>query len=195
MCANPNGTFLRSFFLNCFFLPVFFSGAAAPPVAGFAINLCLRCRFLLVRYRALTRTFASAGVCVRALSPHRKVTTMTEAAVGADLDQPLDMHRGVLTKITLDVGLILDDLANAVDFVLVQVLNFLVRVDAGCGQDTRRTGIADAVDVRERDDHVFVAWKIDACYACHISVPLFLILGAACAWRSRRSPAPLHGGG
>src|SRR5437763_15734172 len=112
MCANPNGTFLRSVFLNCFFLPVFVSGAAAPPVAGFAINLCLRCRFLLVRYRALTRTFASAGVRVRALSPDRKIATMTEAPIGADLDQPLDMHRGILAQVALDVGLILDDLAN-----------------------------------------------------------------------------------
>src|ERR1700690_1472653 len=38
ICATPNGTCLRSFFLNTFFLP-FFSGAAAPPgaAAGFAI--------------------------------------------------------------------------------------------------------------------------------------------------------------
>src|SRR6266699_82744 len=39
MCTTPNETCLHSFFLKVFFLP-FFSGAAAPPAAGFAISQC-----------------------------------------------------------------------------------------------------------------------------------------------------------
>src|SRR3954451_15695401 len=37
ICATPCDTCLRSFFLNCFFLP-FLSGAAVPAAAGFAIK-------------------------------------------------------------------------------------------------------------------------------------------------------------
>src|SRR5450759_1626545 len=46
-CTSPCGTCLRSFFLNCFFLP-FFSGAAAPPAAaaaGFAMFTVLSSQF------------------------------------------------------------------------------------------------------------------------------------------------------
>src|ERR1700760_865705 len=108
MCAKPNGTFLRSFFLNCFFLP-FLSGAAAPaPAAGFAM-LCLRRRFLLVGYRTFARTFAGTRVGVSPLSANRKVAAVTESTIGADFDEPLDVHRDVFTQVAFDVAFVLDD--------------------------------------------------------------------------------------
>src|SRR5579884_2004330 len=170
MCATPNGTFLRSFFLNCFFLPVFFSGAAAPPpaAAAFAI-LCLRRRFLFVRYRALARTFARAGVGVRALSALREVAAMAISAIGADFDEPLDVHRNILAQIAFDVALRLNHLADAIDLVFVEVLNLLVGIDLRGSENAGRPRIADAVDISERDVHVLIARKIDACNACHKS--------------------------
>src|SRR6266702_4205479 len=65
MCTTPNETCLRSFFLKVFFLP-FFSGAAAPPAAGFAISQCpvisgqwlvLVCSSLLTDHEPLTTGF------------------------------------------------------------------------------------------------------------------------------------------
>src|SRR5215813_2844145 len=43
--------------------------------------LCLRRRFLLIRYRALARTLAGAGVGVGALSANRKAAAMTEPTI------------------------------------------------------------------------------------------------------------------
>src|SRR2546430_722447 len=59
--------------------------------------LCLTRGLLLVGYRSATRTLASTGVGVRALSPNRQATAMPQAPIGAHLDVTLDVHRDLLT--------------------------------------------------------------------------------------------------
>src|SRR5579864_5837398 len=188
---------LRSFFLNVFFLP-FFSGAAGPPAAaGFAISefsvlgsqfsvvarftsttenwelrtgfLCFRSRLLLIRDRSLTRSLAGTRVGMRALSANRQVAAVTVSAVGADFDEPLDVHRNFFAQIAFHHAFGLDDLADAVDLVFAEVLNLLVPVHVRLLQNTGRARIANAVNVSERDHRMFVAWKIDSCNACHIA--------------------------
>src|ERR1700687_2711889 len=57
-CTSPCGTCLRSFFLNCFFLP-FFSGAGAPPAAAcFAMSFGSQFSVLSSRQ---TRSLAQHG--------------------------------------------------------------------------------------------------------------------------------------
>src|SRR6516165_11911017 len=193
MCTSPWGTCLRSFFLKVFFLP-FFSGATAPPVAaGLAIvlsslfpglshpgpgsqgerepraehcRLGFRAGLLFIGHGSLARALAGSRVGVGALSAHGQVTAVTIPAVGADFDEPLDVHRNFLAEIAFHHAFSLDDLADTVDLVFAQVLDLLVRVDLGLFQDAARARIADAVDVSERDYHMLVAWKIDACNAC-----------------------------
>src|SRR6185437_833569 len=168
MCASPNGTFLRSFFLNCFFLP-FFSGVA-PAAAGFAIlGLCTR--FLLVRYSTFARPFAGASVSVGPLPADGQVASVAVSAIRADLNQPLDVHGDVFAQIAFDAALAFDSLANAIDLVLVEILNLLVHIHIGAGEKARGTRVPDAIDVSERDIHVLIARKIDACNTCHSIAP------------------------
>src|SRR5437868_4779234 len=140
--------------------------------------LCLSRRFLLVRHCSLAWTLTSPGIRMSPLSPNGKVASMTESAIGTDFDQSLDVHRGIFAKVAFDVPLALDHLTDAVNFILIQVLHLLVWIHFGRGHNARRTWIADTIDVCERDDHVFVARKIDACNACHIcslSLPLLVL--------------------
>src|SRR5271155_4219044 len=144
MCAMPCDTCLRSFFLNVFFLPFFSGVAGAPPAAaGFAIKfrpwsfvvgrwlnpndqrclLCLGCLFL-GRDRSLARALAGTSIGVSALSADRQVAAMTISAIGTDFDEPLDVHRNFLAPIALDLAFGLNDLADTVDFIFPEVLDF-----------------------------------------------------------------------
>src|SRR5437763_8649160 len=148
MCTTPCGTCFFSFFLNVFFLP-FFSGAAAAPETstGFAMSLvlgsqsevlcylCLGCGLLLVRDSTLARTLAGARVSVGALSANRQIAAVTRAAIRTDLDEALDVHGSVLAQVAFHVALRLDDLADAVDLVFIEVLNLLYGLNLGCFQN------------------------------------------------------------
>ena len=73
-------------------------------------------------------------------------------AIRLDVHQPLDVHGGVLAEIAFHIALLFDDLANAIDLVLAQILNLLERIhmrDAQYLQSPR------------------IAGKIDACNTCH----------------------------
>ena len=56
---------------------------------------------------ALARTFAGAGVGVRALPVDRQAAAMTEAAVATEVHQALDVHLDLAAKVAFDrvVGL------------------------------------------------------------------------------------------
>src|SRR3954463_6055528 len=173
MCTTPCGTCFFSFFLNVFFLP-FFSGVAAPETStGFAMLSVsqflklLNCGLLLVRDRALARTLAGARIGVGTLSPDRQIAAMTRAAVRADLDEALDVHGGVLAQVAFHVAFRLDDLADAVDLVFIEVLNLLDRLNLGRFQNLGGARVADAVDVGQRDVGVLVAGQVDARNSSH----------------------------
>src|SRR6266576_2265915 len=78
------------------------------------------------------RALAAARVRLRSLAPDRKPAPVAEAAVGADLGQPLDVLRALAAQIPLDlVGL--DRLAKLHHLVVRQVLDVRVGIDAGLG--------------------------------------------------------------
>src|SRR5882757_5359348 len=127
-------------------------------LAGFAGSSRLLClchlglrRFLLACDGALARTLARARVGVTALTPGRQVAAMAVATVALDIDQALDVHRDFFARVTFDVAFLLDHLADAIDLVLAQVLNFLERIDLRAGQNACRARISDPIDVSERD--------------------------------------------
>src|SRR5436190_16705572 len=97
---------------------------------------------------------------------------MTETAVGADFDEPLDAHLDFLPQIAFHKAFAFDDLADAVHLVLAQVLDLFHRIHLGLVENAGGPGLPYAVDVRERDKRPLVARKIDACNACHVSPKL-----------------------
>src|SRR5579864_9320244 len=121
ICTMPEWTTRFSFFLNVFFL----AGLAG----AFAIELCLRRRFLLVGHGAAARSFARAGVGVGPLAAYRQAAAVPHAAVGTHLDVALDIHRDFLAQVAFHGAFLFEDLAHAVHFVLGEVADLLVKVD------------------------------------------------------------------
>jgi len=55
---------------------------------------------------------------------------VTKASVTPDLHQPLDVERNLLTKITLDPALVLDDFTDLPNLFFGQILDTRVGADA-----------------------------------------------------------------
>src|SRR2546430_12493774 len=71
---------------------------------------------------------SGARVGVRTLSADRQVTAMTITTIGADFDEPLDVHRNFLAQVALHHAFAFDDLADTIYFVLTQILDGLHRI-------------------------------------------------------------------
>src|SRR5581483_91933 len=151
MCASPWCTTRFSpRFLNVFLRlpagPSFFSGAPSGAGSVFAMApLPVRpLDRLLLRDRAPARALPGARVRLRPLAADRQVAPVPQAAVAADLHQPLDVHRHLLAEVALDAALLLDHPADLPHVVLGQVLDADVRADAGLPQDLVRSHPPDA---------------------------------------------------
>jgi hypothetical protein len=108
---------------------------------------------------------------VRALATDRQAAAVTEAAVAAEVHQALDVHLDLATEIALDAVLGLEQLADALDLVLGEILGLLVLGDPCLLADLLREGAADSVEVRKRVRDVLVAGEVDACNASHDVFP------------------------
>ena len=76
---------------------------------------------------------------------------MTQAAVAADVHEPLDVQGDVLAKVTLHGLFGCDDAADATNLVLGQIPDLGAEVDLRPSQDAVRLGAPDAENVGERD--------------------------------------------
>src|SRR5712691_2433506 len=108
----------------------------------------LHCRLngLLLRDRALARALPRARVGARPLAARRQVAPVPQAAVAADLHQPLDVHRDLLAEIPLDAALFFQDAADLPDVLLGEILHADVRADARRAEHVVGPLPADAVD-------------------------------------------------
>merc|ERR1712039_1002534 len=80
-------------------------------------------RLLLLARDGLGLALAGAGVGVSALAANGQARTVTQAAIGTQVHQTLDVHRGLATKIAFDGEIRIDRFANAQDFLIGQVLD------------------------------------------------------------------------
>src|SRR5947209_3328830 len=119
--------------------------------------LRFRRRLLFLCDRPLARTFASAGIGMRALAADRQVAAMTESAIGADFDETLDIHRNFLAQIAFDQSFLFDDRTDAVDLFFAEVLHLLYGLDFCRVQDAVGARMTDAIDVCQRDVDVLLA--------------------------------------
>ena len=56
---------------------------------------------------------------------------MTQAAIAPDIHEAFDVHRDFPAQVALDPHFLVDDLANAIDFIISQVTHPRIRVDVG----------------------------------------------------------------
>src|SRR2546430_13872885 len=121
------------------------------------------------------RALAGAGVGVGALAAHGQTLAVAQAAVAAQVHQPLDVQAHLAAEVALDLVVLVEALADAVDLVVGQVLGPLGRIDLGEGADLPRAGVADPVEVRERDLDLLLTGKVDSGNSRH-SLPLPLLV-------------------
>src|SRR5687768_16708179 len=96
-----------------------------------------------------------------ALSTDRKTFSMPEPAVTTEIHEPFDVHRNVAAKIAFDLVFGFEDLADFGDvlfrrFVGVQVVRKARSIQNPAGDER-----ADAVDISQRDPHLFVSRKVN----------------------------------
>src|SRR5688500_2605179 len=119
-----------------------------------------------------------ARIGTRALAAHRQHTAVAQAAIRADLLQPLDVAQHGTTKITLNCVVAGDIFAQRLDLRFSQVLHAHIRVETHVGEDFLAAGLADAIDVLQSDFDPLVTRQIDTFNTRH---NLFPTLAAACA--------------
>src|SRR5262249_27398158 len=101
-CATPEAMFLRSRRrTRVASLPIL-----NPPAAR---SRLLRCRQISLCHALFLlagdwfgRTFASPGIGVGALAAHREAAPVAQAAIAAEIHQPLDIHGDFAPQIALD---------------------------------------------------------------------------------------------
>lgn len=91
---------------------------------------------------------------------------MPDAAVRADLGEPLDRLLPVAAQVSLNLELRVDVVAELRDLFVGQVLDLRVRVEAKLGRDLARGRLADPVDVRQPDLEALLVGKVDSGDAC-----------------------------
>src|SRR5262249_45270568 len=140
------------------------------------------------------RPLAGPGVGVGALAADRQTLPVAQAAIAAEVHEPLDVHGDLTAEIALDLVVGLDDLADGAGLLLGEVLGPGGQGDARLGHDVLGGLVADPVDVLEGDHHPLGGGKVDAGDASHAgsgsSFPgRALSPAAACdAGSPRRSP-------
>src|SRR5581483_582430 len=113
MCAWPIAMFLRT------------RRRARPRVACLRVpGTLLRC--LLAAPDRLLRALPGARVRLRPLPVHGQVAAVAQAAVGADLRQPLDRLRALAAQVALDLVVLVDVLAELRDLFLGEVAHLRV---------------------------------------------------------------------
>src|SRR5690606_5833151 len=116
------------------------------------------------------------GVGMSPLTAHREAATMANAAVAADVHQPLDVHRDFGAQRALGLDETLDHLTEAADLGVAQVTDPRRRRNAGLLEQPLAGRPTDAVDVGEPDLDALLARKVHSSNTRHISP------AAACAW-------------
>src|SRR5258708_34864883 len=102
---------------------------------------------------------------------------MPQTAIGADLLEALDAESHLAAELALHLELLVDDLAEAGDLLVAELVNPRVRIDVGGAHHPGGRGWPDPVDVLHGDDHALVARDVDSGYARQISP------APVCAWR------------
>jgi len=96
---------------------------------------------------------------VGALAADGQALAVAQAAIAAEVHQALDVEAHFAAQVAFDLVTLLQRLADAVDLVFGEVLGPLGAVQLGGRADLLRGGLADAVEVLERDLDLLLAGR------------------------------------
>src|SRR5579859_5986600 len=111
---------------------------------------------------------AGAGVGLGALTVHGQPAAVPDALVAADLDLAADVRLHLAAQVTFDPVRGLDPVTQPDQVVVAQLMHPAVGADTGGLQRLQCPGVADAVDVGERDLHTLVIGEVNADEASHL---------------------------
>ena len=97
---------------------------------------------------------------------------MAQTAIAPNVHQALDIHRDFPAQIALDAHFLVDDVTNAVDFVVSQVTHSCIRVDIGALEKLLARMQPNPEDVRQRRLNTLFAREIDSRNSRHVLSPL-----------------------
>src|SRR6202043_675415 len=126
------------------------------------------CLGLLAHADRLARAAAGAGVGPGALATDRQAAAVAQPTVGPDLHQALDIERDLAAKLAFNLGFLVENVAEAADLLVVEVLDAHVRIDVGDRQDAARGVRTHPEDVGERDFDALLAGNINAGNSSHL---------------------------
>src|SRR4029077_8482433 len=128
----------------------------------------LALNLLLAGNGATARPLPRARIGVRALPTNGKIAAVTNPAIRLNFNQAADVHLDLFAEIALHAAFLLDDVADAVDFVLGQVANLFREIDIGLFGNALRAHLPDAIDRRQPDPKALLRRKINTCDTCHV---------------------------
>jgi hypothetical protein len=97
-----------------------------------------------------------------ALAADRQAAAMTQAAITAQIHQPLDVHRIFTPQVTLDAVFTVDQFADAQHLVIGELVHAAGFRDRQARADFLRLCRADAVDIAKADQHPLVGRDVYA---------------------------------
>src|SRR4029453_11985535 len=100
-------------------------------------------------------------------APQGETPAVADAGVAADLHLAADVRGDLAAKVTFNLEIGLDVVAELDQLLVREVLGALVQVNRGRGQGLNGTGATDPVNVGKRDLHPLFAGQIDADESCH----------------------------
>src|SRR4051812_21836553 len=123
---------------------------------------------LLLAGDGLARALARARVRLGALPVDRKSTAVAQPLVAADLHLAADVGGHLAAQVTLDAEVLVDVVAQPQQVLVAEVLDPQVGAHAGRLDGLLGVGLADPVDVGERDLHPLLAGQVDAGQSSHV---------------------------
>src|SRR5213078_1180951 len=108
------------------------------------------------------------GACVRAgpLAVHGKTTPVPDPTVRADLREPLDRLGALPAQVTFDLEVLVDVLAQLRHFLVREVADLRVRIEAEADRDLVCGRLSDAVDVGQPDLEPLLVGEVHSGDAC-----------------------------
>src|SRR5690606_15918459 len=136
---------------------------------------------LLLAGDRLGRALTGPRIGVRTLAANRQTAAMTQAAIAAEIHQPLDVHRHLAPQIALDHVVAVDRLADLQHLSVGELVHPPLWRNTDLLADLLRELGSDTVNILESDDDALLRRNVNASDTGHV----FLL--RACGMTTDRS--------
>ena len=86
---------------------------------------------------------------------------MAESTIGSDVHQPLDVHRDFAPQVALDAHLLVDDVAEPIDFIVRQIAHPRIGTNVRSIQQLLAGRKPDPINVGEADFDPLFAGQVN----------------------------------